>query len=204
MSTYSKKSSSTKFAYHYTDTIRLPWIIESGELRPGTNRIGGFPRDFLWATTNESGDRTSSAMSPAGLRLWRDGASQLVRLTLNAIDFASFPEITKSCPEWTADHAARLIKAAAAMGEKDTSKWLSRSEPLSLARVVRVEAKSFALGRWVEIDATYGRCIASDKYPNTRGVIIGEHWYAATRVLTSDGSNVAYEGIRRHPLSLAA
>ncbi len=32
--------------YHYTDTGRLPWILQSGELRPGRNKIAGYPDDF--------------------------------------------------------------------------------------------------------------------------------------------------------------
>jgi hypothetical protein len=121
-----------ELAHHYTDTIRLPWIIESSELRPGINRIAGFPGDFLWATTSKSGDRSSSAMSPACDKLYRDGTVQRVRLTLSAADFTNFHEIIKSCREWTSDHIARLINSAAAMGQRDTSKWLCRSEPTQI------------------------------------------------------------------------
>jgi hypothetical protein len=200
MSTNNVKAISTQHAYHYTDTIRLPWIIESGELRPGTNRIGGYPRDFLWATTSESGDRTSSAMSPSCDELYRDGVLQRVRLTLNAADFTSFPDITKSCPEWTSGHTVQLIKSAAGMGERHPSKWLCRSEPLSLAKVVRVEAKSYPVGRWREIDLSPGRCIASRTHPHTRGIVIGEHVYLARRELLTEG-NVAYDDVVRLPLA---
>jgi len=27
--------------FHYTDTLRLPWIVESGELRPTLNHLRG-------------------------------------------------------------------------------------------------------------------------------------------------------------------
>jgi hypothetical protein len=47
--------------YHFTDTARLPWIIQTGELRPDPHRLGGFPADFVWATLNAGGDRTSAA-----------------------------------------------------------------------------------------------------------------------------------------------
>jgi hypothetical protein len=37
--------------YHYSDTARLPWILDTGDLRVGRNKIGNFPDpDFLWAT----------------------------------------------------------------------------------------------------------------------------------------------------------
>ncbi|XIA64960.1 hypothetical protein ACFIOY_00270 [Bradyrhizobium sp. TZ2] len=190
-------------AYHYTDTIRLPWIIESGELRPGTNRIGGYPQDFLWATTSESGDRTSSAMSPLCKKLYREGILWRVRLTLNAADFTSFSDIGKSCPEWTSGHTAQLIKSAAYMGERHPCKWLCRSEPLSLAKIIRAEAKSYAGGQWIEIDLSLGRCIAARTHPHTRGIVIGEHAYMARRELLTDG-NVAYDDVIRLPIASAA
>jgi hypothetical protein len=33
--------------YHFTDTMRLPWIIETGELRVGLNRVSKLPFEFL-------------------------------------------------------------------------------------------------------------------------------------------------------------
>jgi hypothetical protein len=186
-------------AYHFTDTIRLPWIIESGELRPGTNRMGDYPRDFLWATTSESGDRTSSAMGPSCEELYRGGILQRVRLTLDAADFTPFPDITKSFPEWTSGHSAQLISSAASMGERHPSKWLCRSEPLSLGRVVHAEAKSYAVGRWVEIDLSPQSCIASHTHPYTGGIVIGEYVYMARREVLTDG-NVAYDHVVRFPL----
>jgi hypothetical protein len=203
MSSTHTKIRSPELVYHYTDTIRLPWIIVSGELQPSNNRIGGYPRDLLWATTNANGDRTSSAMSPSGLGLWRDGICELIRFSLHAKDFESFSHVICNCPEWTADQIARLESSAAAMGETDTSRWRCRSEPLPLTKALRVEAKSLAAGRWVEIDASPGRCIASSKYPDTRGVVIGQYWYAATRQFTSDG-NIVYERIARHHFSPSA
>jgi hypothetical protein len=67
--------------YHFTDTIRLPWIIETGELRPDSNRIGGFPADFLWTTSNDKNDLTSSAAAPSARRAYREHVTQLVRVT---------------------------------------------------------------------------------------------------------------------------
>ena len=32
--------------YHFTDSTHLPWILSDGELKPGANRIGGYPA--LW------------------------------------------------------------------------------------------------------------------------------------------------------------
>jgi hypothetical protein len=193
----------SKFAYHHTDTVRLPWIIETGELRPALNNRVGFPTDFLWATTNELGDRTSSAMSPEGRRLRRNGLSQFVRLTLDPADFSSFPEMIKRHPEWTKNHIDLLIRGAKAMGEDCIGRWLCRDQALPLTRVIRAEAKSYAAGRWVEIDLSPGRCIAKRSHPHTRGVVIGEQAYMARRELQADG-NVAYDQIVRIPFAFAA
>ena len=39
--------------YHFTDTVRLPWIVDADGLRLYRNQIGGLPSpDFLWATTS--------------------------------------------------------------------------------------------------------------------------------------------------------
>jgi hypothetical protein len=46
--------------YHFTDTARLPWILLTRQLEPGRNQVGGYPVDFLWATTNARGDATST------------------------------------------------------------------------------------------------------------------------------------------------
>src|SRR4030088_278655 len=114
----------SNFAYHFTDTVRLPRIIESGQLRPIVNTSDGSPTDLLWATAEQRGDRTSSAMSPQGRQLWRDGLTQFVRLTVHPADFQSFHQIQTNHPEWTDAHLNRLKAAAAVMGQGDTSKWL--------------------------------------------------------------------------------
>jgi hypothetical protein len=77
--------------YHYTSIARLPWILESGELRPGRNKIGGFPDpDFLWATTSDKGSRTAS------LEGLRDAA--VIRFTLDAADFEEWAKNPQTLP----------------------------------------------------------------------------------------------------------
>ena len=84
--------------YHFTDTTRLPWIVAAGELRPGRNQIGGYPVDFLWATTNCHGDRTA-----AGMLGYRHGASALVRIALHEEDFETWPAILERFPQGRQD-----------------------------------------------------------------------------------------------------
>jgi hypothetical protein len=67
--------------YHFTDTARLPWIIETGELQLGSNRIGDFPADLLWATTNSESDLTSSVAALLARKTYQQHVTQLVRIT---------------------------------------------------------------------------------------------------------------------------
>ena len=46
--------------YHFTDSAHLPWILSDGELRPGANKIGGYPA--LWRAV------AVSQVLPAGFR----------------------------------------------------------------------------------------------------------------------------------------
>jgi hypothetical protein len=85
----------TEHVYHFTDTARLPWILRSGELRPGANRVGGYPDpDFLWATVDSRGARSASG----GGQGYREGLVRLVRFTLRAEDFEPWPGILRRYP----------------------------------------------------------------------------------------------------------
>jgi hypothetical protein len=50
----------TGSVYHFTNTARLPWILASGELRPGANKLGWAPVECIWATGSSIGDLTCS------------------------------------------------------------------------------------------------------------------------------------------------
>jgi hypothetical protein len=133
--------------YHFTCTGRLPWIVASGELRPGRNQLGNYPDpDFLWATTNPRGDRTAAAF-PA----YRGGDTALVRLTLPEEDFEPWPEITARYPRWTPAQGARLETGALNRGESNFACWRARAEPLPLSRVISAEAKTY-VGTWQPIE----------------------------------------------------
>jgi hypothetical protein len=85
---------------HFTDTAHLPWILRDGELRPGRNKIGKVPIEFIWATASPIGDRTCAAMCRPvetsdprygwgrnTISALREGLSRLVRFTLPETDF---------------------------------------------------------------------------------------------------------------------
>ena len=134
--------------YHFSDSARLPWILRSGQLRPGRNIIGDFPQEFLWATTSHLGDPTAtSALSVQ----YKSGDIYLVRFTVDADDFFPWAEVPDRFPAWTKDHVAALerVKKGA-----DPSRWWCRADALSLDDVSMIDARSYADGRWREVDRT--------------------------------------------------
>lgn len=129
--------------YHFTDTARLPWILLDGMLKPGRNRIGGFPDpDFLWATTAAIGDRTASA----SVKAFRDGLTLMVRFDLDEADFERWPDITSRFPNWTPGHVARLRRAAGPGA--DASTWRCRIDPLSRDRWLAIWVRSYRDRAW--------------------------------------------------------
>jgi hypothetical protein len=159
--------------YHFTDTCRLPWILHSGELRAGLNRIGGFPCDFLWATTDSTGDRTASCNGNARA-FYRDGVTR-----------------------WTPEHVARLERVAL---ESDVSPatWRCRPMPLPLGKVLCIETKSYSSGWHVLQDAKVledgedargvvidGRIYSSQRLPRDDALLPERYRVAAPRVLLS-------------------
>ncbi|MFG1276580.1 hypothetical protein [Xanthobacter autotrophicus] len=135
--------------YHFTTSAHLPWIIESGELRPGSNRIGGFPDpDFIWATSDSRGDRTSSAM---GGPLYRTGRAWAVRLTLDPADFFRWSEASALFAQWTKEHISLLEWAA--QGKSDPRNWWCRATPLPVSAIRSIEAKPYQGSTWRPVEA---------------------------------------------------
>jgi hypothetical protein len=152
--------------YHFTTTAHLPWIMASGELQPGRNQIGGYPLDFLWATTSSRGARTATAMS-----FYRSGGAGLVRFSLHAKDFGLWPDILERHPEWTKDHVDRLQASARLRGETDFSRWRARDRALPLSRVVAIDMKTYTSG-WKSLN-TQMTSLTSGVL-NVRGILLGD------------------------------
>lgn len=176
--------------YHFTSTAHLPWIIESGELRAGRNKIGGFPDpDFVWATSNELGDRTSTGMaSPA----YRTGATWAVRMTLDPVGFAHWSLVPILFPQWTADHVARLDQAARGSDPRD---WWCTPGPVPLASVVAIEARSYQNNTWKPVEPA----VTSIWSGGTKwlGIQIGDRTFFSAKRIGPHGQD-AYE-IGRQP-----
>jgi hypothetical protein len=131
--------------YHFTDTARLPWILVSGYLKAGRNRIDGYPEpDFIWATVNSCGDRMSSADYVGG----RTGKVLAVRFTCRAADFQPWTAQTwRRYPSCTVEHVSRLEESGRARGSRPED-WYYRPDPLPLADVVAIDTKPYRDPSW--------------------------------------------------------
>jgi hypothetical protein len=140
----------TQPLYHFTDTARLPWILRAHQLEAGRNQIGGYPVDFLWATTDPRGDATSAATMNQQAQAWRSGLVQKVRFTLAAEDFEPWPAILERYPQWTAEQVAALERLATSRGVSPST-WRCRAAPLPRERWLAVETRSY-VSKWKTFD----------------------------------------------------
>lgn len=171
---------SASTVHHFTDTGRLPWILREGILRPGANRLGGFPEpDFLWATTSPIGDRTASA----SLDALRSGLVRFVRFTLRARDFESWPAITKAHPAWTPAQVARLEQAA--RGQSQPGDWRCRPLPLPREAWLEVATRGYVDKTWQPLDPHLKPTVLE---PETLAVELKGKVYASKQVGTLFGA----------------
>jgi hypothetical protein len=153
--------------YHYTNTARLPWIITAGELRPGANRLGGYPDpEFVWATTDPRGSRTAAG---GNNRAYREGELFLVRFTLNADDFEPWSGIGLRYPTWTPDQIARLEQSGRRRGDNPGT-WRCRAEPLPLGKDIAVGTRTYNNSHWRPWNEP--TLIAASDSDDTIGVVV--------------------------------
>ncbi|MDN3274755.1 hypothetical protein QWJ07_10900 [Frankia sp. RB7] len=167
--------------YHFTDTARLPWIVDSGQLRPGRNRIGGYPSpDFLWATSDPRGDGSASMERADG---YRSGRVRQIRFTLERDKFFPWSEVLARHPSWTPDQVERLERVGRKM-KSNSVDWWCRIEPLPLREIGEICWRSYTDNRWRPLPepfrlATEGRPILA--------IQIGDRAFASQREELPDG-----------------
>ena len=166
--------------FHFTDTINLPWILASGELRPCWIVDAGIGRNrFLWGTTNPLGDYTSGAQSRihgSMEREWQAGVFHLVRFTLAADEFFTWSEIVRAS-NWTPEEVATLIESDHRLyGEYGHKRWRLRQDPVPLSRVLKVETTSYddaETERWWPLNIGARGVLLRPKDPKRKGVRVG-------------------------------
>jgi hypothetical protein len=188
--------------YHISDTIHLPWIIASGELRPGIIKDVGIGLSrFLWGTTNPRGDLTSRPqrrinwpekfggdydplLIHANQYAWQAGVFHMVRFTLVAEDFMSLDETVRSgVANWTPEEVAEMIELDQRLyGEFSHKRWRLRHDPLPLSRVLKVETTSYddrETERWHPFDIGAKGVLLRPRDPRRKGVrIAGRAFYS--------------------------
>jgi hypothetical protein len=131
--------------YHFTDTLRLPWIIHSGQLRPGRNKLGGYTSpEFVWASTDPRDDRSASITRGEP---YRDGRVRHIRFTLPQDRFIPWREVPMRYPSWTSDQVARLEHSGKAL-QTSPDNWWCRAGTLSLEDVISIDWRSYRCNQW--------------------------------------------------------
>jgi hypothetical protein len=169
--------------YHTTSTLQLPWIVESGELRPSPNSDTGIGESvLLWGRTKKVEDMTSSAVAATKYRkaAWREDLFRLVRFALPAEGFLTWKEAVHQ-QGWTDVAVAEMVADDHRRhGKFNHSRWCCRADPLPLTNVLKVEARRY-VGRWQPIELDPGRIVRFRKAPDYRGYTIGGKTFSARR-----------------------
>lgn len=192
--------------FHFTDSLRLPWILAAGELRPSVTTFGGeysAPLRYVWGTTNPEGDLTAGPLRRIHKEHgwedeWQAGAFLLVRFTLPANAFLSFSEMIREFSDWTPEQAVALIEYdRRVFGETGHDKWRCRHDPLRLRDVLKVETTSYAQvgaylfegarSEWQPLDISRPeRLLIRSRKANRLGVRIGGRRFHSDRFEYAD------------------
>jgi hypothetical protein len=143
--------------FHFTDTMRLPWILDADELRPGTaSRINykGLPLlNFVWGTSAAIANTAQLfwEWTPEGAvrsNTYEAGLIWLVRFTLSDEDFVPWPDALKERPEW-ADRIEHMNTLSISQGD-NPEEWWTHSGSLDRSKWLAIDAKSYD-GSWRNI-----------------------------------------------------
>jgi len=162
--------------FHFSDTLRLPWIVADGELRPSFNSYWGDKR-YLWATLNPDGDQTARPLRNKCNEDYEHGKVLIIRFTCPATGFISWRRLARNL-SWTAEQIAELETSDRRdFGEHGFARWRCRRTALPLSSILKVEAWQ---GGWRPIQATRRCCCEISDDPPTMVSRIGGFEYYST------------------------
>ena len=183
--------------YHITSTLKLPWIVVSGELRPYPNRLRGVgDLTYLWATANPAGDKTAMAAIVAAKKgvAWQDDLFRLVRFTLPSDGFMTWGEVVRQ-EGITADQVAQMEAwDHQRHGEYGQDMWRCRRGPLPIDQVLKVETRTFS-GRWRPLDIEPSRLVRTGN-PDCLGFRVGRGVHYSVRFDSWEALGVTMYGHR--------
>lgn len=129
--------------YHFTDNVRLPWILKSGVLNISASNTGPFPKlDFLWATSMST--RCPTATICNSMHLYKEGKLLLVRFTLDVRQFYPWRTVMARYPIWTPDMIELLAETGKALGD-DPDTWYCREAPLPKSDWLALAVRSYTI-----------------------------------------------------------
>ncbi len=182
--------------YHITSTLKLPWIVLSGELRPYPNRLRGVgDLTYLWATSNPAGDKTAMAAIVAANRAaaWQDDLFRLVRFTLPINGFMTWSEVVRQ-HAFTADQVAEMESWDQEHYGQCSDMWRCRRDPLPLDQVLKVETRTYS-GRWRPIDISPDSLVRT-RDPACIGFRVGRRVHYSVRFDSWEALGVTMYGHR--------
>jgi hypothetical protein len=175
------------YVYHHTDTLRLPWILDSGELRPGTcSRYrfeGNAGLDMVWATTQQHWAHSATAHHDN--ERFKDGVVWTVRITLRPEDFLRWPDAVKDDPAWTEDVIKRFNATSKGDNPRD---WHTHNGPLDRSKWMALHVRSYR-GRWIELPFDLPAWTGEHRETKLpiKTVIIGNRGFGSMRQDFDDG-----------------
>jgi hypothetical protein len=172
-------------AYHFTDTIHLPWIFESGELQVERGAVGNYPTKFVWATTLQNGDRTCSALGN-DQAAFKQGWHLHVRFTFPSDEFEPWRNI-KDHPDWTPELFNELDQLGRSKGGVP-KQWMVRPTPMPVRKAIAIETRTYK-GDWEPLPE-FGITKYNDT-PTVRGIVING-WVYLAALVENDRGAIAY------------
>lgn len=158
--------------YHHTSLAHLPYILTEGALVQTKSR-DEWPDDFVWATENANGDRTTGVC--------RQKDIPRIRIALRRHRFLPWLKQVEASG-WPDGISVALERMAQGMGQGDTSGWWAANERVPVADFLSIEMKTWNVP-WQGIRVDELLPVADDWIQFRAG---GEYW-KAKRARASDG-----------------
>lgn len=126
--------------YHHTTLAHLPFIVQTEELR-GSRASEHWPEDFVWATLDERGDRTTAACQQKQI--------PRVRIMMPMDVFRSDWQVLAIEKGWRPDQVTALCDTAA--NKLDINHWLATPSPVPIQYTLNAEVKTWSTP-WRDVD----------------------------------------------------
>lgn len=160
--------------YHHTSMTHMPYIIADAEL-VGSPPNGLWPADFVWATTDARGDRTTGCCKP-GQRLPR----VRIKMDAEAAGFVPWLDAVNDRTDWDVTLTQRLIVSAQQV-EQPHTEWYATMGPVGMDAVLDIEMKTWD-GPWKPFDMHD----VAELPAQWIGFTAGEHRWRVTRKWLND------------------